>query len=56
MESKTLCDYMKEMEAILESVAQQFSKAEYDYFASATHQALKRQEWFVADQEEWCNG
>ena len=45
MEEKTLCDYMKEMETIFDTVVNEFAEDSIDYFFLAVRQKMEYLSW-----------
>lgn len=52
MESKTLCDYMKEMEAIFDTVVKDFAEDSIHYFFLAVRQKMDQLSWEFSVEEE----
>ena len=45
MEEKTLCDYMKEMETIFDTVVNEFAEDSIHYFFLAVRQKMDQLSW-----------
>lgn len=55
MEEKTLCDYMKEMETIFDTVVNEFAEDSIHYFFMSVRQKMDQLSWEMSGEDEKRN-